>query len=551
VKEHVVRLGIRSVRGRRTDPMDRCSVGALLGIGAMIAAMWLFALPASASAEGYVSQGTLGSSAEPTFSEATAMAVDQSTGDVYIADLSSKTITRVHQDGTPSNFSALSSTNILDGHAGEVDATPSGDVLCTFGFGIQEAQIAVDNSGTGTDGRLYVTDVCHGVVDIFSSTGAYIGQLSASSDGPLVEPCGVAVDPTGHVWVGDFNEAGGSRAYKFGSPPVSGTTELKITASQICNVAAGAGPTSNQVFLAGFSDTLTQYNSTTGASEGAVGGTNAPPIAPTVSPVSGHVYFGHSFGVGSEVQEFDTSEATPVEVAQLTLASSATGIAVNGGTGVLYVARSGAPTVEAFAPAFTVDINRGGTGQGTVSSTPAGIDCGITCSAEFAEGGAVTLKATPVAGQVLAGWLGGCRPISADECEMTVSEATEITAVFLKEGVEGAAGSQGPVGPQGAAGPQGPAGASGSQGPAGPQGPAGKVICKVKQKGKKVKVTCKVRYSSASGRPLRWQLRQNGRVIRHGRTRAGHRLHLNLGGLLPGRYKLKVSGRSPTTIVVA
>jgi hypothetical protein len=49
-----------------------------------------------------------------------------------------------------------------------------------------------------------------------------------------------------------------------------------------------------------------------------------------------------------------------------------------------------------------VTIQKAGTGAGTVSSSPAGIDCGTSCSKQFATD--VTLTAAPAAGSTFAGW---------------------------------------------------------------------------------------------------------------------------------------------------
>ena len=46
------------------------------------------------------------------------------------------------------------------------------------------------------------------------------------------------------------------------------------------------------------------------------------------------------------------------------------------------------------------------TGSGTVTSSPAGIDCGATCSAVYDQGTTVTLTPTPAAGWSFAGWSG-------------------------------------------------------------------------------------------------------------------------------------------------
>jgi hypothetical protein len=64
-----------------------------------------------------------------------------------------------------------------------------------------------------------------------------------------------------------------------------------------------------------------------------------------------------------------------------------------------------------------------------VRSAPAGIDCGSTCSASFAEGANVTLTATPDAGQVFSGWSGACSG-SAATCDLGMTQARSVTAGF-------------------------------------------------------------------------------------------------------------------------
>ena len=80
---------------------------------------------------------------------------------------------------------------------------------------------------------------------------------------------------------------------------------------------------------------------------------------------------------------------------------------------------------------FTLTVNvvrtttSSGTGNGTVASSPAGINCGGTCSASFSSGTVVTLIATPASGSTFAGWSGtGC----SSSVSMTV--ARTCTATF-------------------------------------------------------------------------------------------------------------------------
>jgi Tol biopolymer transport system component len=77
----------------------------------------------------------------------------------------------------------------------------------------------------------------------------------------------------------------------------------------------------------------------------------------------------------------------------------------------------------------TVTLSKTGAGAGTVTSSPAGIDCGSTCSAQFADGASVTLTATPGAGSAFLGWSGGgCS--GTGTCPLTLSSDVSVTANF-------------------------------------------------------------------------------------------------------------------------
>src|SRR5206468_8576019 len=80
-----------------------------------------------------------------------------------------------------------------------------------------------------------------------------------------------------------------------------------------------------------------------------------------------------------------------------------------------------------FVPLYTLTVNLGGAGSGTVTSAPAGIACGVTCSASFASGTAVALTATPTAGFAFTGWSGGgCS--GTGPCTVTLNGASTVTA---------------------------------------------------------------------------------------------------------------------------
>jgi phospholipase C len=71
-------------------------------------------------------------------------------------------------------------------------------------------------------------------------------------------------------------------------------------------------------------------------------------------------------------------------------------------------------------------------GSGIVSSTPAGINCGTTCSASFAAGSSVTLTATPAAGDSFSGWSGACS--GAGKCTVVLNADTTVGAAFSAPG---------------------------------------------------------------------------------------------------------------------
>jgi sugar lactone lactonase YvrE len=78
---------------------------------------------------------------------------------------------------------------------------------------------------------------------------------------------------------------------------------------------------------------------------------------------------------------------------------------------------------------FKLTVTKAGTGSGKVTSSPASISCGATCSAEFEEGTEVTLSASPEAGSTFSGWSGsGCT--GTGTCKVTMNEAKSVTATF-------------------------------------------------------------------------------------------------------------------------
>lgn len=83
----------------------------------------------------------------------------------------------------------------------------------------------------------------------------------------------------------------------------------------------------------------------------------------------------------------------------------------------------------AFFAAYTLTVTRSGPGTGTVTSAPSGIDCGVNCTAAFAENSSIVLSATPGPGTTFLRWNGaGCS--GTDDCTLILSGDVVVDAAF-------------------------------------------------------------------------------------------------------------------------
>ena len=77
----------------------------------------------------------------------------------------------------------------------------------------------------------------------------------------------------------------------------------------------------------------------------------------------------------------------------------------------------------------TVAVTLDGSGEGRVTSEPAGIDCGEDCSHPFPLGEAVTLTAITEDGSQFSAW-DGCDEATDDTCILEVNADREVSALF-------------------------------------------------------------------------------------------------------------------------
>src|SRR5215475_6737024 len=88
------------------------------------------------------------------------------------------------------------------------------------------------------------------------------------------------------------------------------------------------------------------------------------------------------------------------------------------------------PVVPTSTP-VGLTVTTAGAGSGTITSSPAGITCGTTCSATYSPGTALTLTAAATMGSTFTGWSGACTGTSS--CSVTLTSETNVTATFSQQ----------------------------------------------------------------------------------------------------------------------
>jgi sugar lactone lactonase YvrE len=163
------------------------------------------------------------------------LAVDQSNGDVYVAQTSAGKYARFDSSGSPHNFTA--------GPGAGTNAISAGGL-----GGTAETAIGVDNApGSPFNGDFYAKEGT-GKIGVYKADGEKLGELSGFSGA-----CGLAVDQsTGEVYVGDY---GTGQVRRFvpvsGSTPVSKAnyTETRIIPEGVAEPCQVAADTSGYVYV--------------------------------------------------------------------------------------------------------------------------------------------------------------------------------------------------------------------------------------------------------------------------------------------------------------
>lgn len=287
-----------------------------------------------------------------SFSSPQGVAVDQATGNVFVADGGG--INAVDVFGSEGGPPAGGGPSALTGVA-----TPAG----SFSFGAEPTGVAVDNSGGPSDGDVYVADVLHNVVDKFKLNGSleyeYISQLTG-----FREPLDVSTDGQGDVYVADY----GGRAVAEFSP--AGVPIGTFTSPNVNHPQSVAVDATGDIYVMAYSaDNVVELkrNST-------VSGI----VVSEVSVVKGAtgVTFDRASNrlfvdLGSQVNEYDDEGHLLTQFASETLGGSL-GLAVREASGEVYASDGASGKVDAFVPFNGPSVTTGAASQ--ITPTTAAVE---------------------------------------------------------------------------------------------------------------------------------------------------------------------------------
>jgi hypothetical protein len=272
----------------------------------------------------------------PNFGDPEALAVDQSTGDIYVVSGSVGTVSRYTSAGAPDDFTAGpdAGTNTLTGFSFVAPSTA-------------EVAIAPAGAAGGTAGDIYVASSTG--VDIYAHEGTHLGQITEANGAGFSLACGVATDNTGKLYIGDF---GGNidRYVPTADPVTNADYDAQVTGvSSPCNVIAdstGAAYASTLV-----TGPLTKYSASDfGTSNtGTVIDANSRAIA--VDPSTDDVYVDE----GDKISVFDSTGTLLYTFGSaIDFGTDSTGVAVMGSGGPAYVADRSNHRIDVYGPVVIV-----------------------------------------------------------------------------------------------------------------------------------------------------------------------------------------------------
>jgi hypothetical protein len=326
-------------------------------------------------------------------------------------------------------YSLTSASTPADGK-GVLDWTtgPTTGLYNNYGLLKVAPTLATDYACNATTLGLSITLDVEGTVDLdvisftrasldpaaLSFTKAGQGSGTVTGTGPSID-CFNTGGPSCEAWV----PAGGSvtlnavaspgSAFAAWTGPCSGSGQechLTLSPNEVASITAQFEPLQQL--------SVTKAGSGDGEVSSAPSGINCPSGTRACPPVS--------FRKGTSV----TLTATPVD-----------GSVFQGWSGGCAGQRCEVPmdrdtsVTATFEPkdfVHRLDVSKEGKGAGTVSSQPAGVECGSLCSAWFLRGTPVMLHENAAAGSSFGGWSGSCSGTGG--CSVAMNDDESVTASF-------------------------------------------------------------------------------------------------------------------------
>jgi hypothetical protein len=324
----------------------------LLGVACLIALIGALTLPGSSAlaARGHFASATFGEPGvgDGQFTDPSGIAANEATGMVYVVDRGNNRVEYFDSAGTKLEGEFNGSGSL----ANEVSAAPSGrfsapsaiavDNSCTLHKPVlTEATVPSCHEVDPSDGDVYVADSGHLVIDKYSPSGEYLGQIVGTSGGPFQELEGIATDATGLLWV--YQSSGEIDSFSEATNEFLSGRESQAEAKGYPEPGLAVDSKDDLYVVYKYAKLVAELNPQGEVIKEGLGGENVTGVAVELS--SNDIYIGDATGIGRFSPTGVLLESLSAE--HLTDGS---GVGVNSVSETVYATDATEDLVEIFAP---------------------------------------------------------------------------------------------------------------------------------------------------------------------------------------------------------